>query len=174
MDYRKLRREEIESFREIDRSEKVEEVYYYRAGKLELEKESYDIKGWNPAELDEYICRLYALHDGNGYIYGAFEGGKIAGVVSLDSKLFGTNKNYLKLDMLYISREYRGKGIGRNLVEQCKLKAGELGAQKLYISATPFRNTVDFYMGVGSRLTSELCSELFELEPLDIHLELDI
>ena len=44
----------------------------------------------------------------------------------------------------------------------------------LYISATPFRNTVDFYMKLGSKITSEINEELFELESYDIYLELVI
>lgn len=174
MDYRQINRDEIEKFREIDRQERVEEVYYFRNGQLELEQESYDIKGWNPAELDEYIERLYALYDRNGTIYGAFDGAPLVGLVSLDSKMFGISENYLKLDMLYISSAYRGNGIGSKLVELCKDRAKILGAGKLYISATPFRNTVDAYMKMGSKLVIELNGELFKLEPYDIHLELEV
>jgi len=51
-------------------------------------------------------------------------------------------------------------------------KARQLGARKLYISATPSKNRVDFYMHLGCRLTSQIDPKLYELEPEDIHLEL--
>ncbi|HYF81530.1 MAG TPA: GNAT family N-acetyltransferase [Clostridia bacterium] len=174
MNYKEMYREEILRLSEIDRSEVVEYVYYFKNGKLELEKESYDIKAWDKEELSSFINRLYDLHDRQGYIFGAFDGESIAGLVALDNKLFGRNKDQLKLDMLYISSPYRGKGIGRKLMEICKVKAKELGASKFYISATPFKNTVDFYMRMGCKLTAEINKELFELEPYDIHLDLEL
>ena len=53
-------------------------------------------------------------------------------------------------------------------------RAKELGANKLYISATPSKNTVDFYMHLGCKLAAEINSELYQLEPDDIHLEMII
>ena len=50
-------------------------------------------------------------------------------------------------------------------------KAKELGAKKLYISATPSENTVNYYSRLGCALATEIDSELFALEPEDIHLE---
>jgi len=48
------------------------------------------------------------------------------------------------------------------------------GAKQLYISATPSEHTVDFYLRLGCRLDLEPDSELFELEPEDIHLECEL
>ena len=50
-------------------------------------------------------------------------------------------------------------------------RARKLGAKKLYISATPSENTVNFYLHLGCVLAKEMDPELFELEPEDIHLE---
>jgi predicted N-acetyltransferase YhbS len=174
MNYREMHREEIARLSEIDRTEVVEYVYYFRNSKLELEKESYNIKSWDKEELSSFINRLYDLHDRQGYIFGAFDEEDIVGLAALDNKLFGRNKDLLKLDMLYISGSYRSKGIGRNLMEICEVKAKKLGASKLYISATPFKNTVDFYMRIGGKLAVEINEELFELEPYDIHLDLEL
>jgi GNAT superfamily N-acetyltransferase len=174
MHHREMNREEVVRLSEIDRSEVVEYVYYFRNGKLDLEKESYDIKSWDKEELNCFINRLFDLYDRQGYVIGAFDGERIVGLIALDNKLFGLNKDQLKLDMLYISSSYRGKGIGRNLMEICMVKAKEVGASKLYISATPFKNTVDFYMRMGGEFASEINIELFELEPYDIHLDLKL
>ncbi|MFX1414991.1 MAG: hypothetical protein ACFFA2_14320 [Promethearchaeota archaeon] len=43
-------------------------------------------------------------------------------------------------------------------------------AKKLFIS-TPSKNTIDFYLGIGCKLTNELIPKLYELEPEDIHLQ---
>lgn len=60
-----------------------------------------------------------------------------------------------------------------NLV--CKA-AMKLGAKKLYIyiSAIPFKNTIDFYFALGDKITGEINKSLFELEPFDIHMALDL
>ena len=50
-----------------------------------------------------------------------------------------------------------------------KEKAKQSGAKKLYVSAAPSKNTVDFYRGVGFDLTTPI-KELFEAEPKDIHM----
>jgi hypothetical protein len=49
-------------------------------------------------------------------------------------------------------------------------RAKELGAKKLYISATPSEHTVNYAMRLGSLLASEIDPELFTLEPEDIRL----
>ena len=45
-----------------------------------------------------------------------------------------------------------------------------MGAQGLYVSATPSRHTVDFYTGLGCELLAVPDPELLRLEPEDIHL----
>jgi GNAT superfamily N-acetyltransferase len=172
MEYRLLSREENNLLKEIDRGEIIERIYRYRDGKLVLEDVYIDVKGWHPMEVREYIEALNDIHDRGGIIYGAFDGEAICGIGALDSKFFGSESNYLKLDKLYISRGYRGKGIGRKLVEILGSKAKEMEAEKLYISATPFENTVRFYLGTGCVPAEEYIEELWNMEPEDIHLEL--
>ena len=66
---------------------------------------------------------------------------------------------------------YRKKGMGKVLFEKAVERAETLGARRLYISATPSENTVNFYLHMGCEVTGEIDRELFELEPEDIHLE---
>jgi hypothetical protein len=49
-----------------------------------------------------------------------------------------------------------------------------MNARRLYISATPSENTVNFYLRQGCVLARQIDPELFELEPEDIHLEYDL
>ncbi|WP_105614646.1 GNAT family N-acetyltransferase [Vallitalea okinawensis] len=174
MKYRELKREEIEKMNEIDRREVINQIYYYRNGRLELEEEHYDMRGFPNGELEDLIERQYEIYDKGGCLYGAFEGSLLIGVTSIDNKLIGQNKNYLKMDILFVSHDFRKLGIGAELIELVKGKAIEFGGKKLYISATPSKNTVDFYMRNGAVLVKELNQELYELEPEDIHLEITV
>ncbi len=172
MIYRNLEKEELVRLQEIDRSEVIEHIYYFRKGKLELETEHWEVKGWAPGQYENYLKALQHTYDGGGIVFGAFQEEKLVGVASLDKDFIGKEKNYLKLDKLYVSSTCRKLGVGKRLMEMAAEKARELGAKKLYVSATPSENTVHFYMGIGCRLTEELIPELFELEPEDIHMEL--
>ncbi|MGH4124138.1 MAG: GNAT family N-acetyltransferase [Clostridium sp.] len=174
MNYRLLQKDELKFLTEIDRKEIIEEVYYFKNHKLELVKEFYDIQGWDLEELNSFINRLDEIYDRKGTIYGAFDKGKIVGLAALESGFMGENKDKIKLDMLYISTSYRKKGIGKKLMCLSMGKARVLGAKILYISATPTRKTVEFYLAMGARVTDEIDKELYELEPYDIHMELNL
>jgi hypothetical protein len=74
MKIRRLRRGEIEKVRDIDRSEIVEQDYCFMDGQLTLKDVYYDIKGWDPSELEVSLEHLYDIYDRNGTIFGAFDG----------------------------------------------------------------------------------------------------
>jgi predicted N-acetyltransferase YhbS len=168
---RKIKRGDIELIRRIDRSEIIDDIYYFRDKGLVLEREHYDIPGWDPDELNSNIAHIYEVFDRGGTIYGAFENTEIIGVSVLDGKFIGTGQDQLQLYFLHVSNRSRKKGVGRELFEASVNRARQMGAEKLYISATPSKNTVDFYLNLGCRLAQEIDKELFELEPEDIHLE---
>jgi len=174
MKTRTLKREEIEKVRDIDRSEIVEEDYHFKDGQLTLKNVFYDIKGWDPSGLEEHIKHLYDIHDRKGTLFGAFDGDQLIAISALESKFIGRKKDQLQLYFHHVDSHYRHKGIGGKLLTQVTEKAKKLGAKKLYISATPSKNTIEFYMYMGCRLTSELNPKLYRLEPEDIHLELKI
>ncbi|MHA2430843.1 MAG: GNAT family N-acetyltransferase [Promethearchaeota archaeon] len=174
MEIRFIQREEIEKVRYIDRNETVEQIYYYRKGKLVLEDENCEIPGWYLPELEKNIKHLYNIYDRNGTFYGAFDNNKMIGISALESKFIGSNKDQLQLYFLHVDCKHRHKEVGKKLMLKTVEKAKELGAKKLYISATPSKNTIDFYMHMGCELTKELNPELYELEPDDIHLDLII
>jgi len=169
-----IKREEIKEVRELDRSEIVEQVNYYRNGRLVLEDEYYDITKWNLEELEHIIRDLYDLYDRGGVLYGAFKNHKLIGIIALEIKFIGSNNDQLQVVFLHVAHDYRDKGLGSNLMDLVIKRARIMGAKKLYISATPSKHTIDFYMGLGCKITSEINPELFELEPEDIHLELII
>ncbi len=110
MIYRQLKREENIRLKEIDRGEIAEKIYRFVNGNLVLEEKFYDIKGWNSYEVEKYIGILNAIHEKGGYVIGAFDGDVICGIAALDNIFFGSNKEYLNFDKLYVSRPYIVKG----------------------------------------------------------------
>jgi predicted N-acetyltransferase YhbS len=171
---RLLQRDEIEDVWSIDRREVIEGIYYHQDGRLVLKREHYDVKGWPPGEAKKYTPLLLECYNRGGWFYGLFDGDRLIGIAVLESKPQGKNKDQLQLKFMQVGNGYRGRGLGRQLFEASQAKAGEMGARRLYISATPSENTVRFYLSMGCRLASELDPELFALEPEDIHLECDL
>ncbi|MBF4693652.1 GNAT family N-acetyltransferase [Fusibacter ferrireducens] len=174
MVYRYMKMEELESFLEIDRREVIEHVYYYRDGKLELEEEYYEMDGFPEGEQQALLERQRRILEGGGYVIGAYNGDTLIGITSVENKLRGKDCNYIKMDILFVSKNYRGRGIAKALMESAVKAARKLNGKKLYISATPSENTINFYFSMGCVLAKALDEELFNLEPYDIHLELDL
>ena len=174
MKIRAVKRNEIEEIRIIDRSEIINQIYYYKNSKLILKNEYYNVTGWEPNNIERNINNLYELYDRGGSFLGLFQKERIVGVIALECKFIGSNNDQLQVVFLHIDNNYRKQGYGKILMNQTKERAKELGAKKLYISATPSKNTVDFYMHLGCKLTSEINADLFQLEPYDIHLEMII
>ena len=169
--YRVLERDEIRKLNEIDRYEIIEEIYCFRDGKLVLEKEYSEIT--DIPDISEVIEDYIEDYDDDGTFVGAFDAEKLVGLGGISGKLIGENKDTLQLSSLWVSNQYRKKGIGRQLVSMLKEEAKQLGAERLYVSAAPSKNTVDFYRGVGFGLTTPI-KMLFEDEPNDIHMDMKL
>ena len=103
--------------------------------------------------------------------WGAFENDILVGGAILESKFIGTARDTFQLKFPHASRDVRKQGLGSRLFNIAVEKTKALGAKKLYISATPSENTVNYYLRLGCVLVSEVDPELFALEPEDIHLE---
>jgi len=171
IDERELQRDEVGLVWSIDRSEVIDHVYYYEKKGLVLKPEHYDLHSWPPGEAEHYTPILLDCFDRGGWFYGLFDNDQLIGIAILESKFIGSKKDQLQLKFLHVSQTYRGQGLGKRLFELARDKAKEKGAQRLYISATPSEHTINFYRSLGCTVTQELDSELFKLEPEDIHLE---
>jgi len=169
-----MREDELDRVRELDRREVVHYVYRVRDMKLELKEEHWNIPEWTAKQKQRYHRSLLDHHREGGTVFGAFDGPRIAGIIALGKEFINRNKDQLDLAGLWVSNPYRKQGVGTRLLEMVKNKARAMGAKKLYVSATPSENTVDFYVNVGFRLAKEVNREMFEREPEDIHMELDL
>lgn len=88
----------------------------------------------------------------------------------LDGKPIASDSHTHELKYLYVSRDYRGRGVGTRLFDAARESARTLGAAELYISATPTENTVNFYRRRGCTVAQTPDPELFAAEPDDIPL----
>jgi predicted N-acetyltransferase YhbS len=171
---RELERQEVRDIWSIDRAEVIDAVYSREGGELVLKSIHHDVKGWPPGEPERYGPILLDCFDHGGTFYGAFDDEILIGAAVLESRFIGWENDQLQLKFLHVSRRHRRGGLGRTLFDKAVAKASELGARRLYISATPSENTVRFYLRRGCRVTDDVDPALFELEPEDIHLEFGI
>ncbi len=99
--------------------------------------------------------------------YIALDNDRVVGFIGLLKQLKG---RYMILDMMQVSSECRGLGIGRRLFEVGKNEARKNGAEALYISACSSEETIAFYRVMGSDLTVNPIKEIAEEEPFDLQM----
>lgn len=103
--------------------------------------------------------------------FGAFDGGRYIGHAVLKTATFGSSAKYMELALFHLSESYRGKGIGRKLFTLAADKARELGAEKLFLSCFPAKETIAVYTALGCVPCREHNAKKAAEEPLDIQLE---
>ncbi len=128
--FRDLLKEEIEQVWEIDRSEVIENIYYLENDVLVLKPEFYNMTGWPPGEAEAFYPILLNCFTQGGWFHGLFEDSRLIGVVVLDNKFIGKNKDTLQLKFLHVSAAHRSHGYGGQLFELARLKVEERGAAK--------------------------------------------
>jgi GNAT superfamily N-acetyltransferase len=170
MEMRLLTRDEVELIWTIDRSEVHHHTYELRGGQLVRTANYFEIPGWRPDAMEQETQRLLDCFDRGGTFLGQFDAGALVGIGVLESARVGRAGDQMQLAYLYVSRAYRGRGVGMQLFEAAVSLARDAGANALYVSATPTENTVDFYLNRGCVLASEPDPRLLAAEPDDIHL----
>lgn len=108
-----------------------------------------------------------------GTAFGCFDCEKLVGYVTLEGHVFGQQK-YVLLDQLFVSKGYRGKGIGKELFRMCVAQARRIGAKKIYLCAGSSENTITFYHKLGCKPAQEPEPKLIAVDPRDIQLEFDL
>jgi predicted N-acetyltransferase YhbS len=170
MEMRLLKRDEVELIWTIDRSEVHHHTYELRNGQLVRIPNYFEVPGWRPDAAEKETPVLLDCFDRGGIFLGVFDAAALIGVTVLESARVGRASDQMQLAYLYVSRAYRGRGVGMQLFDAAVSSAREAGANALYISATPTENTVDFYLNRGCVLAPEPDPRLLAAEPDDIHL----
>lgn len=170
MEVRPLERAEIEKIWTIDRSEVHHHLYQLQEGVLVRIPSYFEIPGWDPDQIEHDEPVLNECFKRGGTFIGMFDDEQLVGVAVVDTVPLGENGDQVQLKYLYVSRDYRGKGVGARLFRASVDIARRRGAKRFYISATPTENTVHFYQKMGAVVTLTPDPELYALEPEDIHL----
>lgn len=172
--YRELTPADVHQLKEIDRSEHIELIYEMDNEQLVEIKTDHECPTWDAMLLSEIEERfIYELENG-GMAVGTFAGDILVGFGVLAHKLRGVRQDQLQVDLMYVSRQYRRQGIGTQLLDRLSNEARSRGAAALYISSTETRSAVSFYQSNGSHLTKEIDDELFNKEPKDIHMMINL
>jgi ribosomal protein S18 acetylase RimI-like enzyme len=157
---------------EIDRTEPIESIYIQRGEVLEESAQPFDVPPWSPTGSDPHsvpdqigFCEWHISRGARAF--GAFDGDRLVGIGLVTPHI---RPGIAQLSYLHVSDGYRGRGVGRRLVEELQRVAREAGDTMMVVSATPTVNTVHFYMSHGFAPMAEPLPELYELEPEDIHM----
>lgn len=169
--YRKLSLEDCERINEINPSQYIGKAWREVEGNRQLIDINYLDSDW-PNGYENHYNNLNRTIINDGVAIGAFDSNdKLVGFASMNHELFGVKFNYVLLDQLFISLEYRSKGIGKKLFYLCADIAREWKADKVYICAGSAEETIAFYDRIGCIEAVEINKDLYELDPRDYQLE---
>lgn len=157
-------------FTEFNRHQEVTRCFRARGGKWLICDIGFT-EEWGENEKKELVrCLANTLKTG-GIIYGAFDGNRLVGFMSVEKQRFGSKNQYVELTSLHVDADYRRYGLGKQLFECAVSSASSLGAKKLYISGHSSVESQAFYRKMGCVETLEFNPECLEREPCDCQLE---
>ena len=172
--YRPIKHNECEKIREINASQYIGKAWRKIDGTLRLVSINYLDPDF-PEGFEKHLCRLQQTVKTGGVAIGAFHSaGRMIGFSALNLSPFGTQYRYVLLDQLFVSAEFRGKGIGKNLFLLTAAEAEKNSMQKLYICAGSSEETVAFYRSLGCVDALEINPELLDHDPRDLQLEFSL
>lgn len=145
------------------RTQPVTEVWRKAPDGYRLVRQPF-VDDWSPEHRREKAREL--LSPGHT-AYGAFIDGRVAGFVQLGDAL---DDGRMVVESLYVSREFRRRGLGRALFAQAVSAGRARGAQSLYISACSSKETIAFYRTMGCVHAENVIRRLAEEEPFDLQL----
>jgi GNAT superfamily N-acetyltransferase len=171
--YRRLVAADLARIGEIDRTERIEILYVQHGTRLEERVGDWSAPAWfSDGEGEHSVAHQRAeceRHLAAGAIaLGAFADGRLVGIGLVTPDI---RPGIAQLAFLYVSNEYRARGIGGRLSDELERLAREQGDTTMVVSATPSLNTVRFYLGRGFEPMPEPLPELYEPEPEDVHMQ---
>ncbi|WP_392389710.1 GNAT family N-acetyltransferase [Acinetobacter guillouiae] len=155
----------------IDRRELITQMYLQQKQNLHLVDCFYDVQSWDEYHLenDPPLLKQHLIQGGR--CVGAFNQlNRLIGVQLVSNQVITDYPEAKLLQYFYVDANHQGLGLGTQLMHSAIKSAEQLGAQQLYISATPTQRTVDFYLKQGALVLEKPDQQLWELEPEDIHL----
>ena len=157
---------DLDRLGEIDRTEYVDAFYDQKGSEIALRSIEPFTGGWWPdLETTIEFCRGH-MREGAEAL-GAFDGDTLIGIAMLTPEI---ESGVAQLSFLQVTAAWRRKGIASRLLDEALTRAEALGQQSVYVTATPTRSAIGFYLKAGFSPTEKVIPRLFELEPEDIHM----
>lgn len=157
----------------INRRESIFNIWEIKNQKWIFKYSHFEIFDWEGSEQRQ-INTLKAIIKDGGKIFSAFDDDKLIGYAALERRLFGPQKEYLKMESIFISSDYRKNLIASTLLSFCEIQARCWKAKKLYIVSDNSENCVKFFMANNSCLVKHPKYELSTTDHTNIHLEIDL
>lgn len=172
--YRKLSVEECECIKEIDPSQYIGKAWREVEGNRQLVEINYQDEDW-PNGYEYHISHLRKTILNGGSAIGAFNlDNKLLGFATVNPQVFGEKYKYVLLDQLFITLDYRNKGIGKKLFMLSTDEARKWGVDKIYICAGSAEETIAFYFKLGCKEVEEINKDLYEIDRRDYQLEFSL
>ena len=174
--YRQLANTDLhpDLLKDFKRYQEVKQCWQKKEDKYVL-KEVFYIEDWNQEKRQNIVnLKFNEALNSNGFVFAAYDKEDLVGFATIFGKASGSLKQYLLLDYLYVSNQYRHQGIGKELFLLCVQAAVSLGVSKLYISANPAAESQAFYRKIGCVEAEEVIKEIAEELPKDIPMEYQI
>lgn len=167
--FRNLTFDEIGLIAGIDRMEHVDAFYRQIGRDITLEPIAPFDGGW--VDLPETIefCRDHMRRGARAV--GAFDGESLIGIAMVTPNI---RPGMAQLSFLHVTAAWRHKGLATQLLAAAKAEAAEGGHEQIYVTATPTRSAVGFYLNAGFAPNDQPIPELLALEPEDIHMILTL
>jgi len=174
--YKAMHESGLPRLAEIDRSEVIRVGYEVRHGELIEKDVVWDTPTFMPEGDGEHTVAAQIAfcksHMERGAVaVGVFEEELLVAVGLLTPDI---RPGTAQLSYLHVSASHRRMGIATALAHQLLEIARAHGAKRVYVSATPSGSAVGFYQSLGFDLVDKPLPELYELEPDDIHMILDL
>ncbi len=157
-------------FHAFDRRQEVTKCWRKVDGAWVLRDDPF-VDDWSQEDYRFLVRCLKHTAAGGGLVCGAFVDGALKGFVSVEPEPIGSRGQYLDLSSIHVSRDARGKGIGRELFSRAVAYARKKGAPALYISAHSAQESQAFYRAMGCIEAREYQQAHVEKEPFDCQLE---
>ena len=172
IDYRQLNNKNFtkHSLDDFIRHQKGQECWRIVDNRWKLVPITFD-ENWTVAECREIAKDIASHIEKDQTAFGAFDGEKPVGFITISHNIFGNTAKYLEVVCFQVSEPYRGQGIGTILFRQACEEARRLGAEKLYISAHSSKETQAAYKALGCVYAKEINQRLVQEEPCDVQLE---
>ncbi|MEA3056945.1 MAG: hypothetical protein QOD30_2377 [Actinomycetota bacterium] len=179
VEVRRLARDDLRTLLgAIDRTEHVDVQYAVVDGALvEVPVFMEEIPPWDPVGDGPHTVSSHVrfatsvVDEHGGIVLGAYVDGAVVGEAIVAPSY---EPPLAWFASLHVSRAHRRHGVAAALWDECVRLARESGATQLYVSATETGSAVGFYLSRGCRLADPVHPRLFEDEPEDIHLIIDL